>query len=73
MNVRRGLFRLFFYVSVLFWGGAFALALDAGAGYGPEAAYASEQVMRAAGGLYLVLAGLIWTVFGFFPHHRDDA
>lgn len=73
MSVRRGLFRLFFFVSVLFWGAAVAYALDAGAGYGPAGFYASEQVLKLAGTIYLVFAGLVWTLYGFFPKSPGDA
>lgn len=73
MNVRKGLFRLFAVFSLAFWAGAVGYALDAGAGYGPEGYYASEQVLKLAGGVYAVFAGVVWTLYGFFPSNRGDA
>lgn len=73
MNVRKGLFRLFAYVSVLYWGAAVAYALDAGAGWGPAGFYAGEQVLKLAGTVYLVCAGLVWALYGFFPKPQKDA
>lgn len=60
-------------VSLAFWAAAIGYAMDAGANYGPDGVYAAEQALKLAGEIYAVVAGVIWTVYGFFPGTRDDA
>lgn len=70
MNLRRGLFRLALVLTVAFWAGALSLAVDAGAGYGPYAYQASEDVLKSAGLIYGVAFAVVWTLYGFFDRPR---
>lgn len=70
MNIRRGLFRALLFLSVLWWGGFVAFALQR-AGMGDAYAHADAQSLMAVGGvIYFIGFGVVWTLFGFFDNGR---